>query len=99
MIDVHEGHHAIAPSKPSRENREAGEDPALPHRPVRRVPAQAEFNQDGDGTLLDHSLILYGSNMSNSNQHNHFRCRISSSAAAGNHKGGRHLKLTRITRR
>ena len=27
--------------------------------------------QDGDGTLLDHSLILYGSCMSNSNLHNH----------------------------
>ena len=26
---------------------------------------------DGDGTLLDHSLILYGSAMSNSNIHNH----------------------------
>jgi len=26
---------------------------------------------DGDGTLLDHSLILYGSGMSNSNVHNH----------------------------
>jgi hypothetical protein len=27
--------------------------------------------QDGDGTLLDHSLVLYGSNMGNSNQHRH----------------------------
>ena len=26
---------------------------------------------DGDGTLLDHSLITWGSNMGNSNQHNH----------------------------
>src|SRR6202034_2679024 len=27
---------------------------------------------DGDGTLLDHSLVLYGSNMGNSNQHVHY---------------------------
>ncbi len=27
---------------------------------------------DGDGTMLDHSLFLYGSNMSNSNAHNHY---------------------------
>ena len=27
---------------------------------------------DGDGSLLDHSLLLYGSNMSNSNAHDHF---------------------------
>ena len=38
--------------------------------------------QDGDGTLLDHSVLLYGSNMSNSNAHNHFPCRICWSVAA-----------------
>ena len=27
---------------------------------------------DGDGNMLDHSIILYGSNMSNSNAHNEF---------------------------
>jgi Protein of unknown function (DUF1552) len=27
---------------------------------------------DGDGSMLDHSIVLYGSNMSNSNAHNHF---------------------------
>src|SRR4029450_13298753 len=26
---------------------------------------------DGDGSMLDHSILLYGSNMSNSNAHNH----------------------------
>jgi Protein of unknown function (DUF1552) len=28
--------------------------------------------QDGDGTLLDHAVFLYGSNMSNSDKHNSF---------------------------
>ena len=27
---------------------------------------------DGDGSMLDHSILLYGSNMSNSNAHDHF---------------------------
>jgi hypothetical protein len=27
---------------------------------------------DGDGTMLEHSLFVYGSNMSNSNAHNHY---------------------------
>jgi hypothetical protein len=27
--------------------------------------------KEGDGTLLDHSMILFGSNMSDSNRHNH----------------------------
>jgi len=28
--------------------------------------------QDGDGTVLDHSMVLYGTNMGNSNQHQHY---------------------------
>jgi hypothetical protein len=48
---------------------------------------------DGDGTLLDHSLILYGSNMSNSNAHDHFPLpNVVVGGAAGSMKGGRHLK-------
>jgi len=27
---------------------------------------------DGDGTLLDHSMFMYGSNMSNSDLHNNY---------------------------
>ena len=47
---------------------------------------------DGDGTLLDHSLILYGSAMSNSNVHNHAPLPVLvAGGAAGRMKGGRHL--------
>jgi hypothetical protein len=47
---------------------------------------------DGDGTLLDHSLILYGSAMSNSNVHNHAPLPVLiAGGAAGKLKGGRHL--------
>jgi len=46
--------------------------------------------QDGDGTLLDHSLILYGSNMGNSNQHVHYD--VPHVLIGGyKNKGGRHL--------
>ena len=49
--------------------------------------------RDGDGTLLDHSLILYGSGMSNSNVHNHAPLPVFvAGGAAGRLKGGRHLK-------
>jgi hypothetical protein len=49
--------------------------------------------QDGDGSLLDHSVILYGSNMSNSNLHNHFPLpTLVAGGGAGGLKGGRHLK-------
>jgi hypothetical protein len=47
---------------------------------------------DGDGNLLDHSLILYGSGMSNSNIHNHSPLPVFvAGGAAGHIKGGRHL--------
>jgi len=48
--------------------------------------------EDGDGTLLDHSLLLYGSNMGNPNQHLHYD--VPHVILGGNHgrlKGGRHL--------
>src|SRR5215216_3927755 len=47
---------------------------------------------DGDGTLLDHSLVLYGSAMSNSNVHNHGPLPVLVAGGAnGRMKGGRHL--------
>src|SRR5215471_15059096 len=48
---------------------------------------------DGDGTLLDHSVLLYGSNMSNSNAHNHFPLpNLLIGGGQGRLEGGRHLK-------
>src|SRR5215469_15725178 len=53
---------------------------------------------DGDGSLLDHSLILYGGAMSNSNVHNHAPLPIVVSGGAnGTLKGGRHLKYAENT--
>ena len=48
---------------------------------------------DGDGTLLDHSLVLYGSGMSNSNQHDHEPLpTIVAGGASGTLAGGRHIR-------
>ena len=50
---------------------------------------------DGDGTLLDHSLVLYGSNMGNSNQHVHYDVpHVLVGGLNGKLKGGRHLALS-----
>jgi hypothetical protein len=47
---------------------------------------------DGDGTLLDHSVVLYGSSMSNGNQHDHDPLPILvAGGASGQLKGDRHL--------
>jgi hypothetical protein len=54
--------------------------------------------QDGDGTLLDHSLVLYGTNMGNSNQHQHYDVpHILVGGANGQLKGNRHLAYERKT--
>jgi hypothetical protein len=48
---------------------------------------------DGDGSLLDNSIVLFGSNMSNSNLHDHFPLpNILVGKGAGRLKGGRHIK-------
>jgi hypothetical protein len=53
---------------------------------------------DGDGTLLDHSLIVYGTNMGNSNQHQHYDVpHILVGGANGKLKGGRVLEFERKT--
>jgi hypothetical protein len=51
---------------------------------------------DGDGTLLDHALILHGTNMGNSNQHQHFDVpHILIGGLNGKLKGGRFLNYER----
>jgi hypothetical protein len=51
---------------------------------------------DGDGTLLDHSMILYGCGMSNGNGHIHHNLPILlAGGAAGQLKGGRHVKFNK----
>ncbi len=53
---------------------------------------------DGDGTLLDHSLILYGSNMSNSDKHNNDPLPSALLGHAhGRVKGGQHLHYPQDT--
>jgi hypothetical protein len=48
---------------------------------------------DGDGSVLDHSILLYGSNMSNSNAHDHFPLpMVVAGGACGKIKGGQHLR-------
>jgi hypothetical protein len=64
----------------------------------------AEFLQklkaapEGDGTLLDHCLYLYGSGMGNPNVHDHQNLPILvAGGAAGNMQGGRHLRFNEPT--
>jgi hypothetical protein len=53
---------------------------------------------DGDGTLLDNSMILQGSGLSNSDQHSHIDLPlVVVGGAGGRMKGGRHLRFPKDT--
>ena len=53
---------------------------------------------DGDGTLLDHSMVLYGSGMSDGNSHNHTDLPVLiAGGASGRLKGGRHIQNPKDT--
>jgi hypothetical protein len=53
---------------------------------------------DGDATLLDHSLIVYGSGLGDGNQHDHADLPVLvAGGASGQHKGGRHIRTAKDT--
>ena len=53
---------------------------------------------DGNGSLLDHSIYLYGSGMSNGDKHDHVNLPILvAGGGAGKLKGGRHIRYAEPT--
>ena len=53
-----------------------------------------QSTRDGEGSLLDHSLILYGSSICDGNAHTHHDLPlVLVGGAAGQVKGGRHMKF------
>jgi hypothetical protein len=94
QVGVADGHHAISHHQNRAEKMEKN---------VRiqtfNVTMFGEFLEklknipDGDGSLLDNTVLLYGSNMSNSNAHDHFPLpNLVVGGAAGRMTGGRHLR-------
>jgi len=50
---------------------------------------------DGDGSLLDHTMLLYGAGLSNPNEHSHLDLPITVvGGGAGQLKGGRHVECS-----
>ena len=55
--------------------------------------ARLAATPDGDGSLLDHSLVLYGSGLGNSQDHNHSELPIVvAGGASGRVGGGKHVR-------
>src|SRR5213596_912953 len=98
-IGVSEPHHPLS---------HHGNDPAKIARMAKinafHVSLFAEFlaklkaTKEGSGTLLDHSLYLYGSGMGNPNVHDHVNLPVLvAGGAAGVMKGGRHVRFDKVT--
>src|SRR5262249_19540175 len=94
QVGVPDGHHAISHHQNRAEKMEKNVKIQTYH-----IGLFAQFleklrsTRDGDGSLLDHSVLLYGSNMSNSNAHNHFPLpNLVLGGASGRLTGNRHLK-------
>jgi hypothetical protein len=63
-----------------------------------RFASRLKATPDGEGTLLDHSLLLQGSGLSNSDQHSHIDLPlVLVGGGAGTVKGGRHLRFAKDT--
>jgi hypothetical protein len=93
-VDVPDAFHAL-----SHHQNNAAKLERLERVQAYHTRAFAKFVQklaetaDGDGSLLDHSIILYGSNMSNSNAHDHFPLPAAViGGGCGKLKGGQHLR-------
>ncbi len=58
-----------------------------------RFLEKLDATPDGDGSLLDHSMILYGSSLSDGNEHNYDPLPVVlAGGASGRLQGGRHLR-------
>ena len=94
QVNVADGHHAIS----HHQNREEKMEKNVRIQTF-NLGMFAEFvdklkkTPDGEGSLLDNMVLLYGSNMSNSNAHDHFPLpNLVLGHASGRMKGGRHLR-------
>ena len=57
-----------------------------------------QSTQDGDGSLLDHLVILFGGSLSDGNLHLHANLPVVlAGGGAGRIKGGRHLRYAKDT--
>jgi hypothetical protein len=94
QVGVSDGHHAISHHQNRAESMEKNVRIQTYNVGLfKYFLDRLQNTPDGEGTLLDNSLILYGSNMSNSNAHDHFPLpNVVVGGAAGRMKGGQHLK-------
>lgn len=98
-IGIADGHHSLThhQNDPEKIEKVAKIDAHLVDM-VAYYAARLKETQDGDGTLLDHVAIVYGSGTGDGNAHSHHDLpTVLIGGAAGQIQGGRHLKYAKET--
>src|SRR4051812_22638839 len=97
-IGVPEGHHGLSHhrndpalmDKIAKVNRHHMEQFAYFLRKLKATP-------DGDGTLLDHTMVVYGSGISDGNRHNHDNLPVLLAGGSRVVRSGRHVRFVEAT--
>jgi Protein of unknown function (DUF1552) len=94
QVGVPDGHHAISHHQNRADKME--KNVKIQHYHVTlfsRFIEKLRTTPDGGGSLLDNAVVLYGSNMSNSNAHDHFPLpNVVLGGGGGRLNGGQHLR-------
>ncbi|QDT39522.1 hypothetical protein Pan189_39300 [Stratiformator vulcanicus] len=98
QIEVTDGHHSLSHhqgrsdkiEKLTKIDRYLCEQFAYFIRRLKDTP-------DGEGNLLDNTIVLYGSGLSDGNEHRHDELPIVLAGGGGRLRGGRHLRYSRGT--
>ncbi len=98
-IGISDGHHSVThhqndPAKIAKTTRIN----ELHVKTVAYLLNKLDSTPDGDGSLLDHSMILYGSSISDGNAHTHHDLPlVMVGGGSGQVKGGRHIRYASET--
>jgi hypothetical protein len=98
-IGVNDGHHATSHHQDNPEKIAAlSKINAYQVELFAYLLAKLDATPDGAGSLLDHSMLLYGSGICNGNLHDHKNLPIVvAGGGAGRLKGGRHIRYAEQT--
>ena len=98
-IGVNEGHHGVSHHQDKPEKIEAmAKITTYYSQLLSYFSEKLAATADGDGSLLDNSMILHGSGMSNGNLHDHKNLPlVLLGGGAGQLRSGRHIKYTELT--
>ena|SRR5579884_1056168 len=99
FIDVREGHHDLSHHGGDKVKLEKIQKINQFHvTQLAYLLQKLDEVKEGDGTLLDHCMVVYGSGISDGNRHNHDQLPvIFAGGGNGTVKTGRHVRLSRET--